>query len=261
MAKVATPDCAEGDSVNDSNAPQPDAVEIVSLSHNGEEEKHERAITREEIPATIKIALRTLLLDACHVPGTKGRKRELPFNADANNLLSAARHYCAARSFLETYNTLVNILHEGPGRHSLMNIWCDASQPVAGAGSSDAPRRSMHEILAEDPRTQTNFYQLMNDVQRLHKRHRTHARSLHSINEDVASTMSPCITPSSTNVQAPVEDQSRGFTNVHSMPWHTMPPHSPGFTNMHSPWKRMPPSVPPLQAIVEPVIHEIWKRW
>jgi hypothetical protein len=81
----------------------------------------------------------------------------------------------------------------------------------------------MHEIVAADPRAQAKFFLLMSElhyrinlgVERLHIGRSTLARPLRPVHDDVASSLQPCIAPGTTDVQAPLEAQGRGFTHGH----------------------------------------------
>ena len=83
--------------------------------------------------------------------------------------------------------------------------------------------RSMHEIVAADPRAQAKFFLLMSElhyrfiigVERLHIGRTTLARPRRPVHDDVASSLQPCIAPGTTDVQAPLEAQGRGFTHGH----------------------------------------------
>ena len=86
-------------------------------------------------------------------------------------------------NFADTDHPLVKLLHDGPGRHSHLNIIGSASQPAARA-TSQAPAgasreaegflasteppmpslRRMHEIVAADPRAQAKFFLLMSEL-------------------------------------------------------------------------------------------------
>ena len=81
----------------------------------------------------------------------------------------------------------------------------------------------MHEIVAADPRAQAKFFLLMSElhyrfiigVERLHIGRTTLARPRRPVHDDVASSLQPCIAPGTTDVQAPLEAQGRGFTHGH----------------------------------------------
>ena len=83
--------------------------------------------------------------------------------------------------------------------------------------------RRMHEIVAADPRAQAKFFLLMSElhyrfnvgVERLHIGRAVLARPLRPVQDDVASSLQPCIAPGTTDVQAPLEAQGRGFTHGH----------------------------------------------
>ena len=81
--------------------------------------------------------------------------------------------------------------------------------------------RRMHEIVAADPRAQANFFLVMCElhyrfilgVERLLIGRTALARPLRSVQDDVASSLQPCIAPGTTDVQAPLKAQGRGFTH------------------------------------------------
>ena len=116
-----------------------------------------------------------------------------------------------------------------------------ASQPAARAGSSDVPEpeplrgylasteprmrslRRMHEIVAASPRAQAKFFLLMSElhyrfnigVERLHIGRTKLAEPLRPVRDHAASSFQPSISPGTTDVQAPLEAQGRGFTHAH----------------------------------------------
>ena len=60
----------------------------TSASHGASQPVEQTAAPRlPEMPATVKTALRTLLLSTSDVYGTEGYKRKLRFNSHAGNLL------------------------------------------------------------------------------------------------------------------------------------------------------------------------------
>ena len=74
-----------------------------------------QACANPMLPATVKTALRTLLLSTSEVPGTEGRKGKLRFDGHGNNLLFGGPSFFATPNFADTYNPLVKLLHDGPG--------------------------------------------------------------------------------------------------------------------------------------------------
>ena len=101
------------------------------------------AVTRSDMPAKVKTALRTLLLCTSDVPGTEGRKTALRFDGHGNNLSFGAPTFFTTPNFADTYNYLILHLHEGPGKHSHLNIR-SASQTAV----SDTPP----EITRAEPK-------------------------------------------------------------------------------------------------------------
>ena len=77
-----------------------------------------QACANPMLPATVKTALRTLLLSTSEVPGTEGRKGKLRFDGHGNNLLFGGPSFFATPNFADTYNPLVKLLHDGPGEDS-----------------------------------------------------------------------------------------------------------------------------------------------
>ena len=85
------------------------------------------------------------------------------------------------------------------------------------------PLRRMHEIVAGDPRAQAKFFLLMSElhyryiigIERLHIGRATLAKPPRPVHDEVASSLQPCVTPGTTDVQAPLEAQGRGFTHGH----------------------------------------------
>ncbi len=113
------------------NASSQDFMEAMGIA--GPKESIGSAIGRPEMPAILKTALRTLLLSTSEVPGTEGRKNKLLFNGHASNLLWGTPAWFVTPNFADTYHPLVKLLHDGPGRHSHLNIIGSASQPAASA--------------------------------------------------------------------------------------------------------------------------------
>ena len=100
-------------------------------------------------------------------------------------------------------------------------------RPLQGYMSSAEPSmpslRKMHEIVASDPRAQAKFFLLMSElhyryligVDSLHIGRTTLARPWPPRQDELAATLQPCISPGTTDVQAPLEAQGRGFTHGH----------------------------------------------
>ena len=241
-----------------------------------------QACANPMLPATVKTALRTLLLSTSEVPGTEGRKGKLRFDGHGNNLLFGGPSFFATPNFADTYNPLVKLLHDGPGEDShlvatrtgrAVDSGSGAAQPAkpgsSGAASqpaqapqdqpsggylankpgssggaaqpAQAPQeepgggylaaaepsmpslRSMHEIVAADPRAQAKFFLLMSElhyryiigIERLHIGRATLAKPPRPVHDEVASSLQPCVTPGTTDLQAPLEAQGRGFTHGH----------------------------------------------
>ena len=194
------------------------------------------ACAHPEMPAKVKTALRTLLLSTSDVPGTEGRKTKLRFNGHGSNILFGAPSFFNTPNFADTYNPVVKLLHDGPSEDSHLAA---ASAPEAAAKdrqsvhvcgylASTEPRmpslRRMHEIVAAGPRAQAKFFLLMSElhyryivgVERLHIGRLTLARPLYPVHDEVAAaSLQPCMTPCTTDVQAPLEAQGRGFTHAH----------------------------------------------
>ena len=86
--------------------------------------------------------------------------------------------------------------------------------------------RRMHEIVAGDPRAQAKFFLLMSElhyryligVDKLHigraKLARPPRSDLHR-HDELAASLQPCLAACTTDVQAPLEAQGRGFTHAH----------------------------------------------
>ena len=181
------------------------------------------------------------------MPGTEGRKKKLRFNGHANNLLWGPPSFFTTPNFADTYSPIVKLLHDGPSRDAHLKDYGRATQPAAtdavsqrvasssnddpapleGYLSSSAPRmpslRRMHEIVAANPRAQARFFLLMSElhyrynlgIERLHIGRITLARPLVPVQDDVASSLQPSIAPGTTDMQAPLESQARGFTHGH----------------------------------------------
>ena len=267
-----------------------------------------QACANPMLPATVKTALRTLLLSTSEVPGTEGRKGKLRFDGHGNNLLFGGPSFFATPNFADTYNPLVKLLHDGPGEDShlvatrtgrAVDSGGGAAQPAKNVSSGGASRpvqnavasgsgaaqpakpgssgaasqpaqapqdqpsggylankpgssggaaqpaqapqeepgggylaaaepsmpslRSMHEIVAADPRAQAKFFLLMSElhyryiigIERLHIGRATLAKPPRPVHDEVASSLQPCVTPCTTDLQAPLEAQGRGFTHGH----------------------------------------------
>ena len=201
------------------------------------------AAARPDMPAKVKTALRTLLLSTSDVPATEGRKTQLRYNGHASNLLFGPCSVFNTPNFADTYSPIVYRLHRGPSRNSHLNISHSApaaggaSQPAAGGVSQPADAshsascteptmptlRRMHEIVAEDPRAQAKFFLLKTELhyryiigmERLHIGRCVLASKHHSVQDEVAASLQPCVAPGTTDVQAPFERQGRGFIHGH----------------------------------------------
>ena len=71
------------------------------------------ACARPDMPAKVKTAIRTLLLNTSDVPGTEGRKTQLRYIGHGNKLLVGASSFFVTPKFADTYSPLVLQLHEG----------------------------------------------------------------------------------------------------------------------------------------------------
>jgi len=200
----------------------------------GPKESIGSACVRPDMPANVKTALRTLLLSTSDVPGTEGRKAQLRFNGHGNNLLFGAPSFFATPNFADTYNPIVKLLYDGPSPDSHL-ILSGAAQLASGSETVAShgylafvePKmpllRQMHELVAKDPRAQAKFFLLMSElhyrfllgVQRLHIGRVTLAKPHRPVHDMVASSLQPSLMPGTTDVQAPLEAQGRGFTHGH----------------------------------------------
>ena len=164
------------------SASSQDFMEAMNIA--GPKESIGSALSRPDMPAMIKTALRTLLLSTNEVPGTEGRKKRLRFNGHANNILWGPPSFFSTPNFADAYHPLVKMLHEGPGRHSHLDIRGSASRPATraaarppAAGTSllsegylacTEPRmpslRRMHEFVATDSRAQAKLFPLMSEL-------------------------------------------------------------------------------------------------
>ena len=141
------------------------------------------AVARKDMPAKVKTALKTLLLSTSDVPGTEGRKTALRFNGHGNNLLFGAPNFFNTPNFADTYSPLILQLHEGPGKHSHLQI-LGASQLAASGAPAEITRaepkmpslEKMHQLGAKDPRAQAKFFLLMTE---LHYRYIIGSERLH----------------------------------------------------------------------------------
>lgn len=220
------------------SASSADFMEAMHIA--GPKESISSAAARPDMPAKVKSALRTLLLSTSDVPGTEGRKAQLRFNGHGNNLFFGGPSFFVTPNFADTYHPIVKLLHDGPSDSSHL---CVAGAPQPGEGlssaSSSAARpvcdflaavepkmptlRRMHEIVAADSRAQAKFFLLMSElhyrfilgVERLHIGRVTLARPQHPPQDLVASSLQPSMCPGTTDVQAPLEAQGRGFTHGH----------------------------------------------
>ena len=132
---------------------------------------------------------------------------------------------------------LVKILQDGPSKDSHMNVCGGASPPLAallslphapaptslGLNLCEATWRPPSRACLlcgactrssrQTPREQAEFFLLMSE---LHYRFILGVERLHTgRKDDVASSLQPCIAPGTTDVQAPLEAQGRGFTHGH----------------------------------------------
>ena len=236
------------------NASAEDFMEAMNIA--GPKESIGSACANPMMPATVKTALRTLLLSTSEVPGTEGRKGKLRFDGHGSNLLFGGPSFFATPNFADTYNPLVKLLHDGPGEDSHLVATRTGRAVESGGGASQpakpgstggasqpaqAPQdrpgggyladaeptmpslRSMHETVAADPRAQAKFFLLMSElhyryiigIERLHIGRATLARPPRPVHDEVASSLQPYVTPGTTDLQAPLEAQGRGFTHGH----------------------------------------------
>ena len=188
------------------------------------------AVTRSDMPAKVKTALRTLLLSTSDVPGTEGRKTALRFDGHGNNILFGASTFFNTPNFADTYSPLILQLHEGPGKHSHLRIR-SVAQPAASEIPPEITRAEpkmpslerMHQIGAKDPRAQAKFFILMTELHyrfvigldRLHIGRLTLAQPRVQVHDEVAASLQPCVAPGTIDVQSPFEAQGRGFEHGH----------------------------------------------
>ena len=188
------------------------------------------AVSRSDMPAKVKTALRTLLLSTSDVPGTEGRKTALRFDGHGNNILFGASTFFNTPNFADTYSPLILQLHEGPGKHSHLRIR-SAAQPAVSDVPPEIIRAEpkmpslerMHQIGAKDPRAQAKFFILMTELHyrfiigldRLHIGRLTLAQPRVPVHDEVAASLQPCVAPGTIDVQAPFEAQGRGFEHGH----------------------------------------------
>jgi hypothetical protein len=188
------------------------------------------AVSRSDMPAKVKTSLRTLLLSTSDVPGTEGRKTALRYDGHGNNLLFGPATFFNTPNFADTYNPLMFLLHEGPGKQSHLGI-SGASQPAGAEISPQIARAAptmptlerMHQIGAQDPRSQAKFFILMSELyyrfniglERLRIGRLTLAHPRVPVHDEVAASLQPCLAPSTTDAQVPFEAQGRGFQHGH----------------------------------------------
>eukprot|EP00812_Abedinium_dasypus_P007843 NODE_1_length_8589_cov_4.556480.p1 GENE.NODE_1_length_8589_cov_4.556480~~NODE_1_length_8589_cov_4.556480.p1 ORF type:complete len:2586 (+),score=446.46 NODE_1_length_8589_cov_4.556480:571-8328(+) len=192
-----------------------------ALKIAGPRENIGSACARSEMPAKVKTALRTLLLSTSDVAGTEGRKAKLRYDGNGNNYFFGGPSLFCTPNFADTRNPLVKKLHDGPGRHEHL-MFRDASR-VAECEPEMPSLRRMHEIVAAGARAQAKFFLLMSElhyryivgVNRLHIGRVTLAMPRRPMDDEVAASLQPCVTPGTTDVQAPLEAQGRGFTHGH----------------------------------------------
>ena len=88
-----------------------------------------------------------------------------------NNLLFGAPNFFNTLNFADTYSPLILQLHEGPGKHSHLQIR-GAFQLAASGAPAEITRAEpkmpslerMHQIGAKDPRAQAKFFLLMTEL-------------------------------------------------------------------------------------------------
>jgi len=208
------------------SASSADFMEAMHIA--GPKESMGSASARPDMPPKVKTALKTLLLSTSDVPGTEGRKAALRFDGHGNNLLYGCPSFFVTPNFADTYHPLVKLLHDGPSDSSHLCVAAGASQPrgsdfIAAVEPKMPTLRQMHEIVAADPRAQAKFFLLMSElhyrfiigIERLHIGRLTLARPHRPPHDLVASSLQPSVCPGTTDVQAPLEAQGRGFTHGH----------------------------------------------
>ena len=97
-----------------------------------------QACANPMLPATVKTALRTLLLSTSEVPGTEGRKGKLRFDGHGSNLLFGGPSFFATPNFADTYSPLVKLLHDGPGADNHL-VATRTGRPVDSGGGASQP--------------------------------------------------------------------------------------------------------------------------
>mgnify|MGYP003323513258 CR=1 FL=1 len=178
----------------------------------------------EKIPVELKTALKQVLISTKDVPLTDGYKRSLRHEGHNLNVTEGALVVFATFNFADTYSpVLFRLVQEGlyPGSAAppALEIKCTLTDDAPDLPSL----QQMHQLIAESPRAQAKFFLLMSElhyrfiigVERLHIGRTTLARPRRPVHDDVASSLQPCIAPGTTDVQAPLEAQGRGFTHGH----------------------------------------------
>ena len=104
----------------------------------------------------------------------------------------------------------------GPGKRSHLDIRWAAVVKAGGVTSATPimpPLERMHHIVAADPRAQAKFFLLMTELhyrfsislERLHISRIALAHQAVSTQDEVPTSLQPCVAPGTTDVQAPFE--------------------------------------------------------
>ena len=172
------------------------------------------ALGHKELPASVKTALRTLLLSTSDVPGTEGHKVAMRHNGHANNLFFGAASYFCTPNFADNYSPLMKILHDGPdSRDHLRSLRPEAPQESEGAAEPLASARppfmlraeptmptleKMHQLTAANPRAQAKFFLLKVE---LHNRFLLGIEKMHIGRRILASFRTPGVSERSSPAQ------------------------------------------------------------
>ena len=109
------------------------------------------ALGHKEMPASVKTALRALLLSTSDVPGTEGRKVALRHNGHGNNLFFGAASYFCTPNFADNYSLLMWMLHNGPAATAHLASAAEPRVDLASAAERRGQDTRRAEVLKAEP--------------------------------------------------------------------------------------------------------------
>ena len=193
---------------------------IQALSHEALGSANAEVLARDDrVSKELASALRQVLISTKDVPLTDGYRRNLRHEGHNLNVMFGSLIVFATFNFADNYAPLLFTLCNGG--EVMGDIVCDLS-----AGQPDMPSlHRMHQLIAESPRAQVQFYKLLDDIADIHfmgingssiGRHHVPLLFNHTRQEDtLACTCVPSLGGFGIAELEPFESQTRGFQHGH----------------------------------------------